>query len=432
MRRFQMAQRIALLLGFTAVACGGGADDRWKGTQRDSAGIAIVENPAEGIWTTEEIPTFQEEIKIGSAAGEAAYQFGMITGIDVDAAGRIYVLDQQARRVRIFDPAGKFVSEMGGAGEGPGEQSPVAMGIFVAPGDTVLVMDMQLMRVNRYLPDGTAMSSTPLAIQTEGIPIRWEQMPDLRLVQQARMNAIQGPANPAVTSAPMKDLLLVRGTDGAVRDTLMELPAGASFSFQGGQGQIRLFADEPVWAVDGNGRVAFGMNSEYRIELRSEDGTVERILTKPFTREPVTEADKEAFKGFLKEMWMQTLPPQARRPEVIDRLLGMIQFGDKYPAYYRMLGGPNGSLWVQHLVSAKHVQEAGGEFDIQNLGSPDWDVFDSQGRFLGVIRTPDKFQPMVVAGQQIYGVWRDADDVQHVLRLKVQGDVFAVPTEKGN
>ncbi len=41
------------LLGWIGAACGGG-ESRWAGTITDSAGVTIVSNPAEGIWTEAE------------------------------------------------------------------------------------------------------------------------------------------------------------------------------------------------------------------------------------------------------------------------------------------------------------------------------------------------------------------------------------------
>ena len=64
-------------------------------------------------------------------------------------------------------------------------------------------------------------------------------------------------------------------------------------------------------------------------------------------------------------------------------------------------------------------QEEGFEFDAQDIGSPEWEVFDDQGRYLGVVTLPDRFQPTNVEGSQIYGIWRDELDVQYIMRLTV-------------
>jgi hypothetical protein len=99
----------------------------------------------------------------------------------------------------------------------------------------------------------------------------------------------------------------------------------------------------------------------------------------------------------------------------------MVQFADHYPAFASLLGGPEGTLWVQHIRTARQVKESGEEFDVQNVGAQDWDVFDAEGRFLGEATMPDRFQPLRVHGSHLYGVWRDELDVPYVMRLHVSG-----------
>jgi hypothetical protein len=51
--------------------------------------------------------------------------------------------------------------------------------------------------------------------------------------------------------------------------------------------------------------------------------------------------------------------------------------------------------------------------------SPDWDVFDAEGHFLGVVSMPDHFTPWLFVGDAIYGVQRDELDAESVVRLRV-------------
>ena len=57
--------RIALPLAALAIAgCeGGGAD--WTGTVTDSAGVAMVANPGEGLWSASSAWRLEEELRIG-------------------------------------------------------------------------------------------------------------------------------------------------------------------------------------------------------------------------------------------------------------------------------------------------------------------------------------------------------------------------------
>jgi hypothetical protein len=67
-----------------------------------------------------------------------------------------------------------------------------------------------------------------------------------------------------------------------------------------------------------------------------------------------------------------------------------------------------------------------GNFGI--AGASDWDIFDSAGRYLGVVTMPARFTLRTIRGGRIYGVWRHEFDVQYVLRLRIVGDLGAGAT----
>jgi hypothetical protein len=102
-------------------------------------------------------------------------------------------------------------------------------------------------------------------------------------------------------------------------------------------------------------------------------------------------------------------------------MLSAVEFAEQYPAFATLLAGPGGTLWAQRIATAADVEAAGGTFNAQDLGAPDWDVFDAEGRLLGALRLPPQFQPLRVVGDHIYGVLRDELGVQHVVRLRVDG-----------
>jgi hypothetical protein len=112
------------------------------------------------------------------------------------------------------------------------------------------------------------------------------------------------------------------------------------------------------------------------------------------------------------------LPSQA-----LDVLRQRLSFGDTYPAYALLREGPTGSIWVQRLrvLTEMPAEERDGFNPQLGFGSPDWDVFDSGGQYLGLVRMPDRFQPIRFQNDRIYGIWRDELDVQYALILRVEG-----------
>ncbi len=94
----------------------------WTGSVEDSGGVRIVRNPEVGLWNSADRWSVREEIRIGSEL-DSAYQFGNIVSMDVASNGTIYVLDQAAQHVKVFDSVGSYSRTLGRPGSGPGEFS---------------------------------------------------------------------------------------------------------------------------------------------------------------------------------------------------------------------------------------------------------------------------------------------------------------------
>lgn len=408
MRQFRVSSVLVLLATSALGACGDGGGG-WEGTVTDSAGVPVVSNTGGGVWESGEEWTVVEELRIGTATNEPEYQFGMIAGIDVGADGRIYVMDQQASQVRVFSPDGQFLASVGEPGGGPGELGQGAGPVFVGPGDTITVPDAGQQRVTRFAPDGSPVGSYAVPMN-EGIPVKWMETPEAELVQQAMIMAMPGQMD-----VEPRNLLLHRAGNGEIKDTLMVMPAGQTMDFSGGQPRMTLFAPEPMWALGPDGRLIAGNNSRYRLEVYSPEGTLERIIAKERDRRPISEDDQGEFRRIIQEAWERAgMPPQA-----VDMMSQALHFAEFYPAYANVVGGPERTTWVQSVQSPETVRETGATFDIQDIGGPEWEVFDAEGRLLGVVRMPNRFMPLLFKDDQIYGVLRDDLDIQYAARLRL-------------
>lgn len=402
----------ATLLGALATAACSG-ESEWAGTVTDSAGVEIVSNTDVGIWHGGEGWTLEEELRIGSVGGDPEYQFGQVGLITVSSDGAIYVVDVQGQHVRVFTADGEYVRTIGGPGGGPGEMGRGVAFALMGPGDTLLVPDMGNQRVNRYGPDGSSLGSFPIELK-KGIPIVWGATADGVIVEQVRPLVL--PEQPASDSM---DAIIRLATDGSVVDTLLKFSSGGTLDFGGRSPEVNLFSPEPAWDVTDDLRVLYGVNDRYRISVYAPGGNVERVITKPFQRAPVTEGDKDAFMGFIERTWRGA----GVAPDMIARLRQMIKFGEFFPAFSAIQAGPRGTIWVQHLQSvADLTEEQRRSFNpMEDVGSPEWDVFDSWGRYLGVVTMPPRFAPRLFREDKIYGVWRDELDVQYVVRLRIVG-----------
>jgi hypothetical protein len=396
-------------------ACSGDDSSAWQGSISDSAGVTIVRNPADPLWGPDEAWTLTETLRIGAAEGEPEYQFGAIAGagsIAVASDGRIVVLDMQGQHLKVFSPDGKYERTIGGPGGGPGEIAPGASAVLVPPGDTILVSDIGNQRANLYLLDGTFVRSFGLAF-TDGIPFRWELTSDGRIITQTRRLAFPGSTGTADTT----DVIAVRRLDGTVGDTLMTVPSGKTISFAGGAPEWHFFSAEPMWALFGD-RILYAVNDRFRIGVHGMGGLLERVIEKPFTRAPVTEADQNTLKDTFQKLFVQQGVP----PQMASQLMTRVHIAEFYPAFAQVLAGPNHTILVQRIEPLSELTEEEREgLDLTSglMAGRDWDVFDAEGRYLGVVTMPLKFQPIQFRGSEIYGVQRDELDVQYVVKLAV-------------
>ena len=153
-RHLTLAATLPLLL----TACGSSGSDAaadWSGTMDTLAsGEIVVRNTDDPLWTPEEAWRAVEDLRIGSATSDGPDLFGAILSFDVDAWGRIFVLDDQAQEVRIFDSGGAFVRTVGRRGEGPGEFIQ-AGSVDLSRNGEIWVMGMSLGRVSIFDTTGT-------------------------------------------------------------------------------------------------------------------------------------------------------------------------------------------------------------------------------------------------------------------------------------
>jgi hypothetical protein len=339
----------------------------------------------------------------------------------------VVVVDRQAGSVRVFAADGTFSHEIGRPGSGPGEFQPGVADAWVGPGDTLLVPDVRNRRIHRFAPDGAFIDDSPIDVaRHRPLRFRWNAATSTAVVQlrlncpgapprEADPNAAPGAdSTAAAVSPPMDELRAVR-SDGSFGDVIMRLPSGGLFA--AGEG-ITYFTPEPVWAITDSLTVFSGVNDRYRIGARGRDGSLRRVLTMPHAPREITERDIRAFFAYLDAQWLALGVPPSRLAENRSR----VAFAETFPAYYQFFPGPQGTLWVQPVrAPGEMTDEEIEHYDfVEDFGASEWEVFDRQGRFLGRVAMPPRFQPRIFEDDLIYGVVRDELDIHYVARMRIE------------
>jgi hypothetical protein len=98
--------------------------------------------------------------RIGVLDGPPEAVFGRIVGARIDGRGNVYILDQQANELRVFDKSGAFVARSSGRGQGPGELH-IAQAVDLLADGRVAVLDQGNGRISVYAVDKGAAAPMP-------------------------------------------------------------------------------------------------------------------------------------------------------------------------------------------------------------------------------------------------------------------------------
>ena len=415
----------ALSLLVIAACSGGDGSTGGNVVARDSSGVQILVSEDSGSWKDSNRPTLTEVTRIGNVAADTNYQLGMVTAVDIGSDGTIFVLDATSGNIRAFNESGKHLRTLSRRGTGPGEISRFAAAMIVTPGDTILVVDPARQTVTSFTTDGRPAGDVSMPL-TDGIPVKWWKRDDGSIVVQVRqlsgalgamMAQGRGGTVTAADTAAKPDQLQLRNSSGKVIDTLLALPVGQTLGSGGALGlKMRLFAPEPMWTTGGEkgDNVYFGMNNEYSINEYDNTGTLRRIIRRNVERAAVTEQDKT---NILKAITEQISKMGGAAATAMPDMSQMIEFAEYFPALGNLMGGPDGTLWVQRAISPAEAQDALNLMDPSrsSMGSSTWDVYDKSGALLGSIVMPDKFTPMRWSRDKLVGVQIDSTEVPNVV-----------------
>jgi hypothetical protein len=192
------------------------------------------------------------------------------------------------------------------------------------------------------------------------------------------------------------------------------MPKAKTVWMEGAAARFKYFETEPSWDLGPSGDLRTAMTQVYRIDIRGPDGSIHTSFTKPSPGRPVTDQDLSRFEALMRD----ALERMELSPAAIQRQLDNFAFGTTFPAFNRIMEGPDGTTLVQQIdeLSAISALDLSEEMS-RRLGSRTWDVFDADERYLGEIVLPARFSPMVWETSAVYGRWLDDLDRHYVLKL---------------
>ena len=378
-----------------------------------SAAQQVIEVPGEDRWLEVD---FEELYRIGSVGGQEWEQFGNVTSVAFDGAGRLYVFDSQVDRIFLVDTGGTLIRAIGREGDGPGEFRSIRGWVAMEDGRLV-VRDLGHRAYHVFDSNGdfermVRMGGNP-SLTIAGLLLAQRganAVITTPIGSRAFATAMETPGGqiPRRDPATSRPIELV-GLDGEeiVTDTIFDgwLPPGR------GEGASNMFGlPTPLtfnpmlhWGVLPDGSVAFADSTTYAVKIAVAGMGISRVLTRPIAPEPMTDRliraernrrfrdldaipDEElgGVRGIVNGQPIRRDPDEERqrRRERIENM----EFFEEVPVIRGLFVSWDGTIWVRRR----------GEEPASNNGPVD--LLAPDGRYLGSYRTgaieiPDAFGP---------------------------------------
>jgi hypothetical protein len=385
---------IVVLAVWTALAA---TMDVCHAQRRDSAGIVIVQSSRPAWqrgqeWSVGTNPT----LTIGVADGPPELTFSQIAAvINLGAAGLI-VADASIPNLKYFDSNGRFIRSVGRRGQGPSDFGDITRAWATRAGN-VAVYSSRNGRVSIFGQTGDLIETITLPSRAS-YSMPFGDLPQGGYVTASPRMSILG-GEPGTVLQDTQDFALRTSTGAVVRD-FVAVPGQQRLVYAFDAGSIRYpfvpFIPRPSAATAADGvYVGSGVEPEFR--FYAYDGTLRRIVRWSAADSQLDDRHRQAYADSVLRA-----PGSQRSLAGWRRFLADVEYPPRMPAFQRLAIDPLGYVWTQRY-SDRNV----------------WDVFGSDGGWLGAITFPDGMTVSEVGDDHVTGVHRDSDGVERAVILRL-------------
>lgn len=361
-----------LVLG---ISCGK-QETAWNGTIETKDGATIVNNPKEPIYK-EPVLELTEDLEIKGSGEIEEQMFQSINTMDVDEEGNMYILDEQAGNIKIFDSSGSFQKTIGRKGQGPGEFG-MPISLFLTRQNQIIVNDMGQRKIQFFDKEGNYLKEFSIAekflffgpmVTSSGDLIATHTIPQEKPVTVLEKFNPEFESILTYTSIPFDTPPVV---NIFVARSLTSLRWAVTYE------------DEIIWGDT--------KNPEYKIHFHGMDGKLIKTIRRDYDPVPITADDK----GRLMEETFGDNPARDQWD---------VRFPDNYPPFSGFSFDDLDHFFVRRFEKEKNEND--------NL----YDIFDAEGRYIAQLRL--RMNPMIWKKGHMYTIEDDEEGFKVVKRYKV-------------
>lgn len=364
---------ILLISVFMLLVSCGKEKVKWKGTIEEENGVIVVKNPKEPMYG-EDFFDLKEELSIGEKEGSEEYIFSQVIDLGVDDEEKIYILDFQEARIKVFNENGEYLRTIGKRGQGPGEiQRP--MNLVITAGGQILVNDRGARFLHFFTLSGEYIKS----------------------MSQARLPSFSRPMVDSQNNIVARYIVFPPGNIWTFvlkkfDSELNELFSIFSYDYELSPQTLNLFIPDCFWVVTKDDNIIWGYSDKYEFKVLDGAGRLIRKIIKDYAPVEITKEEKQKW---IQDTYGETgIPPDIK-----------ISW-DKYHNAFRFMNvDDEGRIYVQ---TYEETSRENGYY---------YDVFDSEGKYLA--KVPLKSRPLVLKKNKLYTIEEDEEGYQVVKRYKV-------------
>jgi len=404
-------------------ACGSGeriASDRSTVLRRDSVGIRIVESAAPAwtgadAWTIDPVP----EAVIGTvpllkadAVDSESAPLERVVAVRVLSDGRIFVADDGAAQVLVFDGGGRLLSRIGRKGKGPGEFDGIT-DVHACAGDTIVVAAGG--NVNLFDPEGRFLRRANYRRARA-----WTRYAGVSADCRRALVDWDSDEPPLDRMGPVETTFGWLDVETEAVDTLARarLSEGWTRKLYGDigtffvpWGTVFTYAQVGDTLVVGHGRTA---------EIRRYDpaGRLLSLFRWAERPRPVTREDRRRYE----KLRLESLARMPDHPESRFWYPTLDEFPElptDKPIFDRIVADDEGGIWLR-AFPPESFGDIDGHLRVPAPTNRRWTVIAADGTWLGDVTLPDRFDLYTVARGRIYGVVKDSLDVQTVQVFRIR------------
>jgi hypothetical protein len=400
--RLGIASTLAFFLG-TGCAKGAGTPPV---VERDSAGVAIIEHSAAALRDAPAWSTGAPTVSIAGAVDDQV-AFARIVGGTRLSDGRIVVIDVDngATRPLLFGKDGRLERPLGRPGNGPGEFQFAAIA-GTLPGDTILLWDVQALRLTRMLPSGQVLGTE--TVSTVGPPQVGTPVGRLADGRLLAVPFVAGDSAPGDGVYRSRGPVVLLDVPRQKLDTLtMEVPSGERFMTHGTfQGETVSFpAPVPYGSVSqvvpAGEQVLVSTNATPDISTYAVPWQLRRIVRFERPRLPVDAGARESYINYNLDEIERRSARLGPMKEVLIRHTREAKFADSMGYYSSALLAADSSLWL-------------AEMRPMSDSTPTHLIIGTDGHLKARISLPLDARLLWAGADEVLVIMRDQDDVERL------------------